>query len=182
MTSGGGSLMYRFAAWPFAAIFLATAWQLAAAQALPKNFALHDRPKAVAAITFNDVQGRSRSLADFKGKVFLLNIWATWCLPCRREMSALDRLQTALGGPDFEVVPLSIDHRGIETVRKFYAEIGIRNLAMYIDVSGKAVREVGAVGLPITLLVDRTGYEIGRIVGPAEWDAPEVAQFLGAKF
>jgi thiol-disulfide isomerase/thioredoxin len=183
MTSGGGSLRHRFAAWSFAAIFLATTWQLAAAQALPKNFALHDQPKAVAAITFNDAQGRPRSLADFKGKIFLLNIWATWCFPCRREMPALDRLQTALGGPDFEVVPLSVDHRGIETVRKFYAEIGIRNLAVYIDASGKAVREAGAVvGLPITLLVDRAGYEIGRIVGPAEWDTRELAEFLRAKF
>jgi thiol-disulfide isomerase/thioredoxin len=136
----------------------------------------------VAAITFNDVQGRSRSLADFKGKVFLLNFWATWCVPCRREMSALDRLQTALGGPDFEVVPLSIDRKGVETVGKFYAETGIRDLAMYIDVSGKSAREIGTVGLPMTLLVDRTGYEIGRIIGPVEWDAPEIAQFLRAKF
>jgi thiol-disulfide isomerase/thioredoxin len=174
--------MYRFAAWPFAAIFLATTWQLAAAQALPKNFTLHDRPKAVAAINFDDVQGRSRSLADFKGKVLLLNIWATWCAPCRREMPTLDRLQTALGGPDFEVVPLSIDRKGIEAVGKFYAEIGVRNLAIYIDVSGQAARQVGAVGLPITLLVDRGGYEIGRIVGPAEWDTPEIAEYLSAKF
>ena len=182
MTSGGGSLTYRFAAWPFAAIFLATTWQLAAAQALPKNFVLHEQPKAVAAITFNDAQGRPRSLADFKGKIFLLNIWATWCVPCRREMPALDRLQVAVGGPDFEVVPLSVDRGGIDSVRKFYAEIDIRNLGIYVDESGNTVRQLRSAGLPMTLLVDRGGYEIGRVIGPAEWDTPQIAELLRAKF
>ena len=148
------------------------------AQQPPKNFVLHDAPKSIPAIQFKDDQGRARSLADFHGKVVLLNIWATWCVPCRREMPALDRLQGILGGADFEVVALSMDHSGIEVVRKFYAEVGIQKLAMYIDSSGKATRELGAVGLPTTLLVDREGREIGRLIGPAEWDSPEIAEFI----
>src|SRR5712664_1254761 len=92
-----GPLMHRFAVRLLAAMVLVTTPQVALAQELPKNFALHDQPKAIAAINFSDAQGRFRSLADLQGKVILLNIWATWCVPCRREMPALDRLQVALG-------------------------------------------------------------------------------------
>ena len=182
MVSGTGSLIHRFAVRPLAAMLLVTTSQIALAQELPKNFVLHDEPKAIAAINFSDVQGRVRSLTDLQGKVILLNIWATWCVPCRREMPALDRLQVALGGPDFEVVPLSVDRGGIDSVRKFYAEIGIRNLAMYVDQSGNTVRQLRGAGLPMTLLVDRGGYEIGRVIGPAEWDNPRIAELLQAKF
>jgi thiol-disulfide isomerase/thioredoxin len=144
----------------------------------PKNFVMHDAPKPVGAINFDDAQGRSRSLADFKGKVVLLNIWATWCGPCRKEMPALDHLQAALGGPDFEVVALSIDRGGMDAVGKFFADIGIRTLAMYLDSSGQALRQLGAVGLPTTLLIERDGREIGRLIGPAEWDSPEMVEFV----
>jgi thiol-disulfide isomerase/thioredoxin len=172
--------------WRLAAILVAmllvTNSQVALAQELPKNVVLHDQPKAVAAINFSDVQGGSRALADWRGKVILLNIWATWCVPCRSEMPVLDRLQIALGGPDFEVVPLSIDRGGIDSVLKFYAEIGIRNLGIYVDKSGNTVRQLRGVGLPMTLLVDRGGYEFARIIGAAEWDTPQIAELLRAKF
>jgi thiol-disulfide isomerase/thioredoxin len=182
MISGTGSLIHRFAVRPLVAMLVATTSQIALAQELPKNFVLHEEPKAIAAINFSDVQGKLRSLADLQGKVILLNIWATWCVPCRREMPALDRLQVAMGGSDFEVVPVSVDRGGIDSVRKFYAEIGIRNLAMYVDASGNTVRQLRAAGLPMTLLVDRGGYEIGRIIGAAEWDTPQMAEQLRAKF
>jgi thiol-disulfide isomerase/thioredoxin len=165
----------RIAFWAMAAWLVAGP---AAAQEPPKNFILLDQPRAVAAINFDDGQGRARSLADFKGKVVLLNIWATWCIPCRKEMPALDRLQANLGGADFEVVPVSIDRGGRDTVAKFYVETGIRNLAMYVDASGQTVRTLDAVGLPTTLIINRAGNEIDRIIGPLEWDAPEIAEFL----
>jgi thiol-disulfide isomerase/thioredoxin len=150
---------------------------LAVALEPPKNFVMHDALKpAVAA--FEDAQGRGRSLADFKGEVVILNIWATWCVPCRREMPALDRLQAKLGGPAFQVVPVSIDRGGIETVRKFYGEIGAQNVGIYIDRSGQVLRTLAAVGLPTTVFIDRTGREIGRVVGAAEWDASEIVEFL----
>jgi len=150
----------------------------ASAQPLPKNFILHEAPKPIASIAFEDGQGRPRSLAEFRGKVVLLNIWATWCGPCRREMPSLDRLQGLLGGSDFEVVALSIDRAGLGPVRKFYADVGIRNLAIYIDSSGRATRELATVGVPATLLIDRDGRELGRLVGPAEWDEPDIVQLL----
>jgi thiol-disulfide isomerase/thioredoxin len=175
MMSSIGSSANRIAFWAMAAWLIAGP---AAAQAPLKNFPPLDQPKAVAAISFDDGEGRPRSLADFKGKVVLLNIWATWCIPCRKEMPALDRLQSNLGGPDFEVVPVSIDHGGRDTVAKFYAETAIRNLAIYIDASRQAIPTLGAVGLPTTLIINRRGYEIDRVIGPVEWDAPEVAEFL----
>lgn len=152
--------------------------QVAAAQQPPKNFVMHEAPKAVPAISFEDQQGQARSLADFRGKVVLVNIWATWCAPCRREMPALDRLQAALGDAEFVVVAVSIDRGGIEIVRKFYADVAVRHLAIYIDRAGKVARELGTFGLPATLLVDREGRELGRLVGPAEWDSPEIVDFL----
>jgi thiol-disulfide isomerase/thioredoxin len=170
-----GRLASRIAASAMAAWVIAGP---AEAQEPPRNFVLLDEPKAVAAINFDDGQGHARSFADFKGKVVLLNIWATWCIPCRKEMPALDRLQASLGGADFEVVPISIDRGGRDTVAKFYTEKGIRNLAMYIDASGQAVRTLDAVGLPTTLIINRAGYEIDRIIGPLEWDAPEIAELL----
>ena len=177
MTSTKGVLARGMYVWLTAAGLIVAAWSGAVAQA-PGNFIMHKAPKPVAAIQFEDAQSQSRSLADFRGKIVLLNIWATWCVPCREEMPALDRLQAMLGGADFVVVPVSIDRGGMDVVRKFYAEIGIERLGMYLDTSAKATRELAVVGLPTTLLVDREGREIGRLIGPAEWDSAEVVEFL----
>ena len=161
-----------------AAGLIAATWLIAVAQEPSRNFIIHEAPKPIAAIRFEDADGQSRSLTDFRGKVVLLNIWATWCVPCRKEMPTLDRLQAKLGGADFEVVALSIDRR-MDAVRKFFAEVGIQKLAMYLDSSAKATRELGAVGLPTTLLLDREGREVGRLIGPAEWDSPAMLEFIG---
>lgn len=144
----------------------------------PQKFALHPAPKPVPEIQFQDSDGKALTLQDFRGKVVLLNIWATWCIPCRHEMPTLDRLQAELGGPDFQVVPLSIDRNGFEAITKFYGEVGIKHLAIYLDSSTEAASKLGAVGLPTTLLIDRDGGEIGRLVGPAEWDSPDMVTFI----
>jgi len=141
-------------------------------------FARGVKPKQIADAQFRDGAGRSRTLADFRGKLVLLNIWATWCTPCREEMPALDRLQAKLGGRDFEVVALSIDQQGPEIVRKFFNDVGIKTLQLYIDPSAQAAFKLGAVGVPSTLLVDPRGREIGRHAGPAKWDAPEIVEDL----
>lgn len=144
----------------------------------PQNFVVHQEPRALPELWFRDGDGHPKSLADFHGKVVVLNVWATWCGPCRKEMPTLDRLQAELGGSGFEVVALSIGRAGVDVVRKFFGEIGIRNLALYIDESGKALRELGIFGLPATLLIDREGREIGHLVGPADWDTPEMIAFI----
>jgi thiol-disulfide isomerase/thioredoxin len=122
--------------------------------------------------------GRSLTLADFRGKVVLLNIWATWCAPCREEMPALDRLEAKLGGERFQVVALSVDLQGAPIARKFYGEVGIKALQLYIDPTAKAAFTLDAAGLPATLLLDRAGREIGRHLGPVKWDDPEVIERL----
>ena len=138
----------------------------------------HASPRPVPELVFEDGRGARRTLADFKGKVVLLNVWATWCVPCREEMPALDRLQHKLGGPEFEVVALSIDAGGAAAVKKFYDEIGIRSLGIYVDPASRAMGSLGLVGIPTTLLVDRQGREIGRRTGPAEWDGAEAVRMF----
>lgn len=142
--------------------------------ASPAGFAFTplDEPRPLPELRFVDGDGRPMTLTDFRGKVALLNVWATWCGPCREEMPTLDRLQAALGGPGFQVVPLSIDRAGLDAVRKFYDETGIAHLGRYVDGSGKASRDLGVVGLPTTLLLDRAGRDaLGQ--GRARLDASD---------
>lgn len=131
-------------------------------------------------LNFENAQGETVSLADFRGKAILLNVWATWCAPCRVEMPSLDRLQTAMGSSQFEVVPLSIDRTGLDAVRPFFAEIGIEKLDIYLDKPAAIMGSAGILGLPTTILIDDKGRELQRWVGPKEWDDAEaVAEIRG---
>jgi len=142
------------------------------------TFTALEAPRELPELRFVNGDGREMTVAEFNGRTVLLNIWATWCVPCREEMPALDRLQAKLGGPDFQVVPLSIDREGLPAVKAFYEELGLEALGIYVDQSGKAGRKLNALGIPTTLLVDRKGRELGRTVGPAEWDSDEIVGFL----
>jgi len=133
-----------------------------------------DQPRSLPEFRITGDDGRTLSMADFRGRLVLLNLWATWCVPCRREMPSLDRLQAAFDGTDFDVVALSLDRNGASAVRRFYDEFAIVALDLYVAKSPTVTRALGVIGLPTTLLVDRTGRELGRVVGPAEWDSPEV--------
>lgn len=140
------------------------------------RFTLLDPPGPLRDISFIDGEKRSLTLADFRGKVILLNFWATWCIPCVREMPSLDRLQARLGSPGFEVVALSIDVSGLPGIKKFYKMLEIKALAMYVDKSAASRIALKVKGMPTTLLIDREGREIGRVIGAAEWDsAPATA-------
>ena len=141
-------------------------------------FARAARPKPLPELRFDDADGRAHTLAEFRGKVVLLNLWATWCEPCREEMPALDRLEAKLGGERFQVVALSVDQQGAAVARKFYAQIGITALPLYIDPTAKAAFTLDAAGLPATLLIDRQGREIGRHLGAVKWDDPPVVERL----
>lgn len=130
----------------------------------------HASAIAVPNFPFENADGVRRTLADFHGRFVLLNAWATWCTPCREEMPSLDRLEAKLGGPDFHVLALSVDTGGADTVRKFYAELGLRTLGIYVDRTLKVNSALRIQGLPSTVLLDRNGREIARHVGAAEWD------------
>ncbi len=141
-------------------------------------FTPHASAQLIADVKFEDGKGEKRRLADFRGKVVLLNIWATWCGPCRKEMPTLDRLQSQLGSKNFEVVALSIDRGGQAAVKSFYDEINIKALAIYVDATTEAQAQLGIVGVPTTLLIDPEGREVARYTGPAEWDRPEVVDTI----
>ena len=143
------------------------------------NFAPTE-PKPVPELTFFDGDGNEVRLADFQGEVVVLNLWATWCAPCRREMPSLDRLQARYGGDGLEVVALSLDRGDVAKVRDFYDELGISSLAIYHDPQARAGRELGAPGLPTTVVIDRAGQEVGRLLGPAEWDSAEALALIEA--
>jgi thiol-disulfide isomerase/thioredoxin len=151
----------------------------ASAAAQPPFIAL-ETPRPLPPLSFLNGDGAAMTLADFHGRIVLLNVWATWCVPCRKEMPALDRLQGQLEAADFAVVPLSIDHRGRDAVERFYRELGLTSLRIYLDPSGDAPHAIKAFGMPTTLLIDRNGRELGRVIGPAQWDdAAMVARIKG---
>lgn len=137
-------------------------------------------PKDVPPLTFVDEAGTTKDNAVFKGKVTLLNLWATWCAPCRKEMPELSKLQKELGGADFQVVELSQDLKGYEASAAFLKQVGAENLTLYADDKAKALDALAAPGLPVTLLLNRDGKEVGRLLGPAPWSGDEAKAIIKA--
>jgi len=135
-------------------------------------------------LAFKDAAGHDRTLGQWRGRTVLLNLWATWCVPCRKEMPALDALEGDLGGPNFEVVAINIDTRDAEKPLAFLKEIGVKRLAYYSDQSAKVFQDLKlagkAFGMPATLIADRSGCEIGNMAGPAEWASPDGVTLVSA--
>ena len=142
------------------------------------ELSVFDQPHALPEVRFQDDQGRDLTLGDFRGRVVVLNVWATWCVPCRKEMPTLDRLQARLGGKNFLVVALSLDRKGVEAVRGFYQEVGVENLAIYVDPSGQGSHALAIPGVPTTLLINREGSEVARKLGETQWDSPEMISLV----
>ena len=138
-----------------------------------KNFAPNETPKPFKDFTFINGAGEQEQISNYKGKVVLVNFWATWCAPCRKEMPSLDRLQGDMGSDDFQVLAISQDLQGMEKVKAFFQKLGIENLTAFNDKTVKSGRTAGVFGLPASILLNANGEEIGRLIGPAEWDAPE---------
>lgn len=137
-------------------------------------FVTRGEPRQLPDVRFVDAEGRERTLADFRGKGVLLNLWAPWCGPCVKEMPALDRLEARLGGPDFEVVALSIDKKGLPAARAFHEALGLQAIEPYADTARQALFLLGPRSLPTTILLDAQGREVARALGARRWDSPEV--------
>jgi thiol-disulfide isomerase/thioredoxin len=131
-------------------------------------------------LVFLNEDGQQVSIEQWRGRVVLLNLWATWCAPCRKEMPDLAKLQEMLGSPEFEVVAISVDRKGIEASAAFLIETGATALKLYVDKSAQTLYAIQAVGLPATLLIDRQGREVGRMLGPADWSSPEAVTLIKA--
>jgi thiol-disulfide isomerase/thioredoxin len=138
-----------------------------------------DRP-ALADAAFQDAEGKPLKLSDWKGRVALVNLWATWCAPCRKEMPDLAKLQKELGSDDFEVVAISVDRKGAEASAAFLKETGADGLRLYVEPTTAILNDIQALGLPATVLIDRQGREIGRLLGPADWASPEAIALVKA--
>ena len=143
-------------------------------------FVFKKTPEALPDFVFLDATGKERTLKDWRGKVVLLNLWATWCIPCRKEMPGLERLQKDMGSDKFEVVAVSADRKGIEGAKTFLDGIKVSGLGLYADPSVRVTSTLKAIGLPATLLLDREGREIGRLTGPAEWDSADAKALVKA--
>jgi thiol-disulfide isomerase/thioredoxin len=135
-------------------------------------------------LAFEDADGKPRKLSDWRGKTVLVNLWATWCVPCRKEMPALDSLQTKLGGKDFEVVAINIDTRDPEKPKNFLKEANLTKLAYFTDTKAKVFQDLKgigkALGMPTSILVDAQGCEIGNLAGPAEWASDDAIKLIKA--
>jgi thiol-disulfide isomerase/thioredoxin len=144
--------------------------------------AVDKRPAPAVEVSFQAPDGKKLTLADFHGRNVLLNLWATWCVPCRAEMPALDRLQAKFGGPEFQVVAVNIDTNRLDRPKAFFAEAGVKTLSLYADPSADAFESLKvagkALGLPTSLLIDKDGCEIGVMAGPAPWDSEDGAKLI----
>jgi thiol-disulfide isomerase/thioredoxin len=142
------------------------------------------KPLKLPNLGFNDSQGKARTLADWKGRTVLLNLWATWCVPCRKEMPALDALQRKLGGPGFEVVAVNIDTRNPDKPQQWLKEVGIGTLGYYADQSAKVFQDLKSIGrafgMPTTILIDPNGCEVASLAGPAEWASEDAVKLIEA--
>jgi thiol-disulfide isomerase/thioredoxin len=146
--------------------------------------AVAEKPFRVPDLVFLDGKGEAGRLSDWSGRTVLLNLWATWCIPCRKEMPALDALQATLGGPEFEVIAINIDTRDLDKPRAWLKEAGVRQLGYFSDPTAKVFQDLKlagkAFGMPTTVLVDRAGCEIGTIAGPAEWASDDGIKLVSA--
>ena len=143
-----------------------------------KKLVVHKEARPRIDETFRDQYGNAVTLADYEGKVVVLNFWATWCPPCRHEMPSIDRLAGEMGGDDVEVLALSTDRFDVERVAAFFKEIDVQHLRVLQDRRGAVARKAGVLGLPVTVILDRQGREIGRVQGEAEWDSADVKSIV----
>jgi len=145
-----------------------------------KKLNFHSDPQPVSQIPFTRHDGTTGTLADYQGKYVLLNFWATWCAPCRKEMPMLSDLQTELGGDAFEVVTLATGRNAPPAMKKFFDEIGVDNLPLHRDPQSAIAREMGVFGLPITVILTPEGQEIARLQGDAHWNSDSAKAILTA--
>jgi len=137
-----------------------------------RKLVMHETGVPAPDTAFTDAAGTEMSLADSNGRVRLVNFWATWCAPCRIEKPALDALQRDMGGENFEVIAIATGRNSLEAIEDFNAEVGVTALATHLDAKSALAAAMNVPGLPVTVILDRDGAEIGRLMGGADWNTP----------
>jgi thiol-disulfide isomerase/thioredoxin len=170
-------ILIRSVFWAVAALFLATAPIGAVASGIEK-LTWSESPQPATDAPFQNGKGDAVTLADYHGKVVVVNLWATWCAPCIREMPTLDTLQSELGGDDLHVIAMSQDREGEPIARPFMEKNEWSNLDLYVAPNLAFARAAEVKGLPTTLIIDKQGREVARLQGTAEWDSTEVRSVL----
>ncbi|MEM9097041.1 MAG: TlpA disulfide reductase family protein [Pseudomonadota bacterium] len=139
---------------------------------------IHETPFNEMTTTFADGAGAPMTVADLRGKVVVMNFWATWCAPCRAEMPSIDRLAGEMNGEDVYVMAVSTDRGSRDKIDRFFGEVEIQHLGVYRDQKSELAREAGAFGLPMTIILGRDGREVARLLGEAEWDSAEAKAII----
>lgn len=145
-----------------------------------RKMKIHNAPEAAIDAEFFDPAGNGYFLADSNGKIRVVNFWATWCAPCREEMPELDSLQVQLGGADFEVIVIATGRNTLDGIERFNTQANIQNLPVRLDPQGALGNKFGALGLPLTVVLDREGREIARLTGGADWASDNAIEILQA--
>jgi len=127
--------------------------------------------------SLRDLDGRVHRLSDYRGKVVFLNLWATWCPPCREEMPSMEHLHQRLRGQDFVMLAVSEDEAGVTAVQPFAREMGL-TFPILLDARGTLPARYGVTGFPETFLIDRSGRVVHHVIGPEDWDSESVDRFL----
>ena len=143
-----------------------------------KQFTVNEEPGPAPDVKFTNGAGEKITLAGFKGRVVLVNFWATWCAPCVKEMPSLDKLQAKLGGDDFQVVAVNEDRGGAKIAGPFLKKLGTPNLAIFVDDKMQLMRALKVRGMPTSFLLNREGGVVGKLAGIAEWDTPEAVSLI----
>ena len=143
------------------------------------KLAVHAEPAAVSALPFTGPEG-DVTLADFEGKVLMVNFWATWCAPCREEMPSIAALGEAFPPEDFAVITIATGRNPAPAIEKFLSEIGLEDMPVYTDLKQRLAREMGVMGLPVSILIDREGREVARLTGGADWNSDSAHAIIAA--
>lgn len=164
----------------YAILALFTICLPASGQSLPSvdGFSLNPAPVEIPNAELSTLDGRPASLADYRGRMVLLNFWATWCAPCRHEMPSLSALQASIDDTELTVIALAFGRHDATQIRRFFADIGITNLVVLIDSQSRLARQMGVRFIPVTSLLNTAGEEVGRLTGPADWSSERAIQLI----